>query len=216
MIDREDRFWVTHFVIGTGRAAHRSSFHQPRRKVLVMAPRLRQVPTAALTPNELRAIRALLDVAFGTGDEAFADDDWAHALGGQHFVLDLDGDVLSHASVVERVLDIGGRPLRTGYVEAVATAPGAQGRGHGSAVIEAATRHIRATFELGALGTGRHAFYERLGWETWRGEAFVRSPEGEQRTPGDEGYILVLRTPMSPPFDSHERISCDWRPGDVW
>jgi aminoglycoside 2'-N-acetyltransferase I len=80
----------------------------------------------------------------------------------------------------------------------------------------AATDHIRSTFELGALGTGRHAFYERLGWETWRGQAFVRTPEGETRTPDDEGYILVLRTPTSPPFDLDDPISCDWRPGDVW
>ncbi len=181
-----------------------------------MPPRLRQVTTSALTDEELRAIRALLDVAFGTGEEAFADDDWAHALGGQHFVLDLGGEILSHASVIERVLEIAGRPLRTGYVEAVATAPGEQGRGHGSVVLAAATDHIRSTFELGALGTGRHAFYERLGWETWRGQAFVRTPEGATRTPDDEGYILVLRTPTSPAFALNEPISCDWRPRDVW
>ncbi|HEY8869002.1 MAG TPA: GNAT family N-acetyltransferase [Candidatus Limnocylindrales bacterium] len=117
-------------------------------------PRLRRVPTDALTTDEVRAIRALMDTAFGTGEEAFADDDWTHALGGTHFVLDLEGEIVSHASVVERTLEIDGRPLRTGYVEAVATAPGLQGRGHGTQVMEAATDHIRSTFELGALGTG--------------------------------------------------------------
>jgi aminoglycoside 2'-N-acetyltransferase I len=161
-------------------------------------------------------IRALMDTAFGTGDEAFNDDDWAHALGGQHFVLDLDGQIVSHASVVERTLEIGRRPFRTGYVEAVATAPDLQGQGHGSIVVAAVTEHVRSMFELGALGTGRHAFYERLGWQTWLGAAFVRSPDGEQRTPDDEGYILILRTPTSPPFELTEPISCDWRPGDVW
>ena len=179
-------------------------------------PRLRGLPTDALTPSELRAIRALMDSAFGTGEEAFADDDWAHALGGQHFILDVGGLIVSHASVVRRALEIGGRPSRTGYVEAVATAPDLQGRGHGSLVMEAATEHIRSTFELGALGTGRHAFYERLGWQTWQGPAFVRLAHGEQRTPEEEGYILVLRTAASPPFDLAEPISCDWRPGDVW
>ena len=117
-------------------------------------PRLRRVPTDALTTDEVRAIRALMDTAFGTGEEAFADDDWTHALGGTHFVLDLEGEIVSHASVVERTLEIDGRPLRTGNVEAVATAPGLQGRGHGTQVMEAATDHIRSTFELGALGTG--------------------------------------------------------------
>jgi aminoglycoside 2'-N-acetyltransferase I len=82
--------------------------------------------------------------------------------------------------------------------------------------LEAVTAHVRTAFDLGALGTGRHAFYHRLGWQTWQGPAFVRSPDGEQRKPDEEGYILVLRTPTSPPFDLTEKISCDWRAGDVW
>ena len=181
-----------------------------------MPERLRTLPTEALTSEELRAIRALMELAFGSGDEAFQEADWQHALGGTHFVLDVDGEVVSHASVVERPIEIGGRPFRTGYVEAVATAPDRQGRGYGTAVMRAAGDHIRASFELGALGTGEHRFYERLGWETWQGPAFVRAPEGLTRTPAEEGFILVLRTPASPDFHLTEPISCDWRPGDVW
>ena len=177
---------------------------------------LRLLPTTALTPAELRSIRALMDVAFGTGDEAFADEDWEHALGGVHAVLESGAAILAHASVVERQLEIGGRPFRTGYVEAVATAPGHEGLGHGSRVMEAIGEQIRSTFELGALGTGRHAFYQRLGWETWGGPMFVREPAGLERTRDDEGYLLVLRTPASPSFDLTEPISCEWRPGDVW
>jgi aminoglycoside 2'-N-acetyltransferase I len=182
----------------------------------VTAARLRRLATDDLTATELQEIRALMDVAFGTGEEAFADADWQHALGGTHHVLDVAGTIVSHAAVVERTLEIDGRPLRTGYVEAVATAPDAQGEGLGSQVMEAATAEIRDRFELGALGTGRHAFYERLGWETWRGPAFARSPQGLERTPDDEGYVLVLRTPTSPPFELTDPISCDWRAGDVW
>ncbi len=181
-----------------------------------MPLRLRSLPTGALTPDEILAVRALMVTAFGTGDEAFADEDWEHALGGLHVLLDQDGEIVSHASVVERGLEIGGRPLRTGYVESVATDPDRQDQGYGTQVMAAATEHVRAAFELGALGTGRHAFYERLGWQTWQGPAFVRTSDGEQRTSDEEGYILVLRTPSSPPFDLTEKISCDWRPGDVW
>jgi aminoglycoside 2'-N-acetyltransferase I len=181
-----------------------------------MSDAVRTVATDALRPGELQEIRSLMNVAFGTGDEAFADADWEHALGGTHFLLEADGAVISHASVVGRALEIGGRPFRTGYVEAVATAPDQQGRGHGTAVMRAVSDHIRAGFQLGALGTGAHAFYERLGWQTWRGPAFVRTPEGLARTPDEEGYILILRTPSSPPFDLEEPISCEWRPGDVW
>jgi len=181
-----------------------------------MSDDVRIGPTDALAPAELGSIRSLMEAAFGTGEEAFADDDWQHALGGTHFLLEVDGEIVSHASVVERQLEIGGRPFRTGYVEAVATAPDRQGRGYGTAVMRAATDHIRETFELGALGTGAHRFYERLGWETWRGPASVRTPDGETRTPDDEGDILVLRTASSPPFELTEPISCEWRPGDVW
>src|SRR5262245_14719448 len=93
---------------------------------------IRRLPTDALSAADLGAIRALLDAAFGDDeDERFTDEDWRHSIGGLHVVLDLDGRIVSHASVVERELHVAGRPLRAGYVEAVATAPGYQGRGYG-------------------------------------------------------------------------------------
>ena len=156
-------------------------------------------------------------VAFRADEDGrFTDDDWAHALGGVHVVLDVDGEIATHAAVVERELHVDGRPLRTGYVEAVATAPTRQGAGFGSLVMAEVNAIIRDRFELGALGTGRHHFYERLGWVTWRGPAYVRMPGGPRRTPDEEGYILVLETPTSPPLDIGSPISCEWRPGDVW
>jgi aminoglycoside 2'-N-acetyltransferase I len=82
--------------------------------------------------------------------------------------------------------------------------------------MEAAGSYIRDRFELGALGTGRAAFYERLGWRTWRGPSAVRTPGGEHPTPEDDGFIMVLETPSTPPLDPADPISCDWRPGDVW
>jgi aminoglycoside 2'-N-acetyltransferase I len=131
-------------------------------------------------------------------------------------VLQLDGRVAAHASVVERRLQIAGKPLRTGYVEAVATDPALQGRGLGTRLMKEVGAHIREGFELGALGTGSHGFYERLGWRTWRGPSSVRTPTGELPTPEDDGYILVLATPTSPPLDVSAPISCEWRAGDVW
>jgi aminoglycoside 2'-N-acetyltransferase I len=170
-----------------------------------------------LTPTETAAIRSILDEAFGQSeDDRFTDDDWEHAVGGTHFVLDLAREIVGHASVVERVLEIASRSIRTGYVEAVAVAPARQGAGYGSALMADATAWVAAHFELGALGTGRHRFYERLGWRTWRGPSSVRVPGGTRRTPADDGYILVLPTPTSPPLDFTAPISCDWRQGDVW
>src|SRR5919202_261516 len=136
-----------------------------------MAPghvRLRRVPTQELTAVEVRAIRELLWAAFPSGDEAFTEDDWQHAIGGLHVLLEVDGRILAHASVVERELHVGGQPVRAGYVEAVATDPKVQGKGLGTEVMREVTSYIRERFELGALGTGSHHFYERLGWLTWR------------------------------------------------
>jgi aminoglycoside 2'-N-acetyltransferase I len=181
--------------------------------------RLRRVATRDLTAAEITGIRTLLLAAFGSDEEErFTDDDWDHAVGGLHFVLDVNGEIVTHGSVVEREIRVDGHPLRTGYVEAVATAPHRQGAGFGSVVMTDVTAYIRSKFELGGLGTGRHAFYERLGWRTWRGPSFARPVHGTrpQRTPEDDGYILVLATPASPPFDLAAPISCDWRPGDVW
>ena len=83
-------------------------------------------------------------------------------------------------------------------------------------VMDEVGRLIRERFELGALGTGRHAFYARLGWETWHGPSFVRAGDGLEPTPDDDGSIMVLRTPSTPRLDLDAEIACDWRPGDVW
>jgi aminoglycoside 2'-N-acetyltransferase I len=165
---------------------------------------------------QLTEIRALMDSAFGGDDERFGDDDWAHALGGTHVILEVGGRIATHASVVERAIHVAGRPLRTGYVEAVATAPDLQGRGLGSIAMREVNAIIREGYELGMLGTGRHHFYERLGWRTWMGPAFVRTDAGLVRTPAEEGFLLVLDTPSTPPLDLSTPISCNWRPGDVW
>jgi aminoglycoside 2'-N-acetyltransferase I len=177
----------------------------------------RRVPTDQLSPREVQAIRTLLFAAFGSDEEeGFTEDDWQHAIGGLHFVLEQDGQIVAHASVVERELHVDGRPLRTGYVEAVATAPTHQRTGLGTQVMRDVGAHIEEHFELGALGTGSHRFYERLGWLTWRGPSSVRTPDGIVRTPDEDGQILVLPTPSSPALDLDAPISCEWRPGDVW
>jgi aminoglycoside 2'-N-acetyltransferase I len=131
-------------------------------------------------------------------------------------VAEVDGVIVAHASVVERPLEIDARPVRAGYVEAVGTAPGRQGRGHGSAVMRAIGEVIAATYDLGALSTSSHAFYERLGWERWTGRTGVRTDSGLVLTPEDDDGIMILRTPTTPAIDPAGTLTCDWREGDVW
>jgi aminoglycoside 2'-N-acetyltransferase I len=174
-----------------------------------------RLATDDLSATELERLQALVTEAFGGPDE-FTDEDWRHALGGIHFVLAHGENPVAHAAVVERKLHVGERPVRTGYVEAVATDRLNQRRGLGSRLMDAVGAYIRERFELGALSTGSPEFYERLGWHRWRGPTSVRTELGLVRTPDDDGGVLVLRTPTSPPLDLSAPISCDWRPGDVW
>jgi aminoglycoside 2'-N-acetyltransferase I len=182
----------------------------------VSAPRIRSLATDQLTPAEVAALKALMAEAFADDEHGgFSDDDWAHALGGIHVLAQGDRGIVGHAAVVARDIHVGGQPLRTGYVEAVATAVDRQGQGIGTAVMRTVATHLDA-YELGALGTGSHGFYRRLGWVTWRGPSSVRTADGERPTPEEDGYIMVLRTPLTPPLDLDLPISCEWRPGDVW
>jgi aminoglycoside 2'-N-acetyltransferase I len=176
---------------------------------------VRRVASGDFRPDEVASLRALFDASW-EDEGGFTEEDWDHAFGGLHFVLEESGAIVSHASVVERQLHTGGHDLATGYVEAVATWPAHRRRGYGSAVMGEVGEYIDQTFQLGALSTGRHAFYERLGWVVWKGPTGVRTDQGLVRTPDDDGNVLVRLTPTSPQLDLAEPISCDWRSGDVW
>ena len=99
--------------------------------------RLATLRTDELGSNREAALRAMLSDAWADKHDVFSDTDWVSATGGTHLVLeDDDGTIVSHASIVDRVLETGGRSLATGYVEAVATAPGVPAAGpreHGDA-----------------------------------------------------------------------------------
>jgi aminoglycoside 2'-N-acetyltransferase I len=169
--------------------------------------------SADVSAGLLASLRALLDDAFADG---FSEDDWAHTLGGTHVVA-LDGDdVVAHAAVVTRDLDIGERRWRAGYVEGVATARSRQRSGLGTAVMDEARRVVQAGFELGALSTSVHPFYERLGWERWQGPSSVRRSTGTVRTPHEDDGIMVLRFGPSATVDLTAPITCESRRGDDW
>ena len=160
-------------------------------------------------------MRSFLDAAY---QGEFADEDWEHALGGVHVVVRDGGELVAHAAVVQRRLVVGERPLRAGYVEALAVRGDRRREGLAAAVMTPAERIVASAYDVGALsdGTGIDGFYERRGWLRWVGETWVVAPTGRRRTEEDDGGVYVLRTPMSPDLDPAGTIACDWRPGDVW
>lgn len=181
---------------------------------------VRTATTGELSAADVVALRGLFSAAWPSGgdpDEAFDDDDFAHAMGGRHWLAELDGRIVSHVAVVERRLEVDGTPLRTGYLEAVATLPAHEGRGLASHLVRQADTWLVSRFELGGLATGSPGFYERLGWQLWQGPTWVRGQDGGlARTDDADGAILVLRTATTPALEVTGTLACDWRAGDVW
>jgi aminoglycoside 2'-N-acetyltransferase I len=173
---------------------------------------IRVVRSEDLSSDGLAEIQALLVEAFG-GD--FSDHDWRHTIGGWH-VIATDEAVVAHAALVERLLGVGGRLLRAGYVEGVATAPSRQRQGLGSSVMRRIGGLLEVELELGALSTGNHAFYERLGWERWQGPTFVRHDEGVVRTAEEDDGLMVLRFGSTADLSLALPISVEARAGDDW
>jgi aminoglycoside 2'-N-acetyltransferase I len=176
---------------------------------------LRTATTAELTPRELEALRVMVHGVFG---DRFDEHDWGHTLGGTHVVVVEDGEPVAHGAVVPRVLVAGGRERSTGYVEGVATRGDRRGLGLATAVMREVGRIVQREYELGALSDGSRipGFYQRLGWEAWRGPTFVAGADGPVRTAEDDGSVLVLRTRVTAGLEPTGALVCDWRPGDVW
>jgi aminoglycoside 2'-N-acetyltransferase I len=172
--------------------------------------------SADLTPHQARETRVLCERAWAAKDGHFDADDWRSALGGMHVLFQDAGAYVAHAAVVERALELDGAPLRTGYVEAVATLPERQHEGLASAVMRTVNALIDERFELGALDTGMPAFYERMGWVVWPGRTGLRTADGVRLTPEEDGHVLLR--PGEAPFQAGpgSLLTCDWRPGDLW
>lgn len=177
-----------------------------------MAPELRTAHTADLDASTRSAIRALMDAAFG----AVSDDTFENVLGGVHTLLVEDGELVGHASVVQRRMLHAGQALRTGYIEGVAVREDRRRRGHGAAMMSVLERVVRSGYQLGALGASEDGgrLYASRGWQLWRGPSSALTPDGIRRTADNDGAIYVL--PVSVPVDLTGELTCDWRPGSVW
>ena len=194
------------------------------------------LPAAAIAPPLLAAVRNLCARAYAGENleplwAAYAAD--FHAIG---WAQDLP---VSYAMAVTRWLQAGaGLPLRTAYVELVATLPEFQGRGYATALMRRLAAAIAAAdYELAALCPADTQLYARLGWEYWRGPLFIRrppdgwpeqeraaamdtdkdTPAAGELLPTPEERVMILRLPQTPPLDLEGPLSAEWRPGgELW
>ncbi len=122
--------------------------------------------------------------------------------------------IVSHAMRVTRWLQPSNQPpLRTAYVEMVATEPQFQGRGFATAVMRRLASAIH-DFQLGGLCPAEPMLYEKLGWVFWQGPLFIRTKDGLISTP--EIQIMILSLPKTPLLDLTLPLSAEWREGELW
>ena len=136
--------------------------------------------------------------------------------GGWHFLAFQGEELVSHAMVTTRWLQAeGGSLLKTAYIDAVATLPTAQGRGYGSAMMRYLANEIDGEYVIGCLETDRVEFYERLGWELWRGPLAGRSEQGLIPTPEQKG-IMVLRLSQTPALNPESTLTIECQETRIW
>ena len=136
--------------------------------------------------------------------------------GGWHFLASQGEQLVSHAMVTTRWLQPAGQPvIKTAYVDAVATLPNAQRRGHGSTLMRYLASKIGDEYVIGCLETDRVEFYERLGWETWRGPLAGRNEQGLIPTPEQKG-IMVLRLSQTPVLNLDSTLTIECQDERIW
>jgi GNAT superfamily N-acetyltransferase len=155
-------------------------------------------------------IRHLCDAAYATKTRPFFD-----ALGpGEHLLGRRGKTLVTHLMWVTRWLQPHDHPpLRTAYVEMVATAPAEQRKGFASALLKAFPPLVQ-DYDLAALSPATEQLYARQGWRLWHGPLAVRTTGGLQPTPEDR--VMILPLTKTPSLDLSAPLSVEWRPGEVW
>jgi len=187
--------------------------------------RLEVVDDADLDDEIRAAAEALCYLTFAhwyddEPDEAFTVDDWEHTCGGVRILLHDGDELVAHAAVVPRSIEVGdgsaAQSYDAGYVEGVAVIPSRQRAGFGTLVVDVTNEVLRDTFELGVLSTSLWSFYRRLGWERWEGPSYVVRAGIRTRTRDEDHGLLVLRCDASKHIDPTSAITCQERAGDDW
>lgn len=171
------------------------------------------IPTEDLSARQREAI---IDVCIRAHDNTAFEGLFTFVpSGGRHIIGSVDGAIASHAVVTTRWAQPHGHPvLRTAFVDAVSTAPSFQSRGIASAVMRKLGGAID-DYEMGCLQTDIPAFYERLGWEVWRGSLGGRDGDTFIPTPEQRG-VMVLRVARTPALDLDALLTIERQPSRIW
>ena len=169
------------------------------------------VAAARLSPTERQAIISLCTHAFEEDFTALFET--FHRA--THVVAQLGPSLVSHALWVTRRLQVASStPMRTAYVEAVATHKAHRGCGYASRVMNRLRQEI-IDHDLGGLSPSDPGFYQTLGWELWQGPLFIRK-SGKLLPSPQEEQVMIIRLPGTPALDLTAPLSAEWREGELW
>lgn len=174
------------------------------------------VKTALSSNLDAATRKAIVDVCVEAHENAefydlfnFVGPDYVH-------VLAYRGEqLIGHAMVSTRWMQPEGYPiLRSAYIDAVSVAPTEQGKGIGKIIMQQVAAEI-ADYEIAGLETDKFGFYERVGWERWRGSLAGRGSEGLIPTPDQEG-VMILCLPKTPPLNKSGLLTIEDQGARIW
>lgn len=156
-------------------------------------------------------LRAMLELSFPRYDGT----SWDHCLGGVHYLVRYGGRLVCHGALVPRYFRQGSRTLNGVYGESMATVPDLRHRGLGSIVVAMATAEVRMHYDIGVFAASKYAFYERQGWQKWRGPTFVDDGPDTRPAAPDRGAVM-FRLPENSTVSPDADLATDMRSGDIW
>lgn len=178
------------------------------------AHRIEFIKSQSLSKNDRELILQLINLAFEDDLTTY----FNLLFKPVHFIIRDANQIIGHACIVERWLQIGQlAQMRTSYIELAATHPNFQRQSIGSELMKAAVEFAEQKgFEICGLSPAVHQFYLRLGWELWIGPLFYRKNNKTFPSPADE-EAMIYRLSTTPELDFHLPLSIEWRAGsEIW
>jgi len=134
-----------------------------------------------MTADDLGRVTALLDDIFRRGNQVFdqtilTDFPLVFAPPNQHNcrVIEVAGEIVSHAAIWPCRLIVGGASLKLGIVVLVATHPDHRHQGFAACLMQDLQQTMRdEQYDLGVLWTSVPEFYRNLGWEVVRPRGWI-------------------------------------------
>ena len=145
------------------------------------------------------SLAALLAQAFPRTRRIGGEQSWSSARPELRLVGRADGQVVAHAAVLRRFLQIEGRAQLVGDVGLVAVDPARHGTGLGAALltqVRAALCELGVPFGFLTCGEQVAGFYARGGWARVPGPTRMIRADGQIQVYGGASMVLELATPL--------------------